>query len=316
MEPSGRLWPNGEFSIGYAVAPGMEKEAEFDDYIEGTLSHLGLSVDSNSHKPKDDGKPRRGTKGLTSHGKKVLRNSVGRLQRLYGKRSLSFVTLTLPDLSYSEHWYVSSNWSNIVRVFFQKLGRRLSSKGLPIHYASCTEMQPGRAKGEEVPALHLHFICVGRNRGRGAWALRPADFREIWASVLHLYVNREFEQRALENVQMVKFDASAYLSKYISKGESMGIPPRSDETGWGLPTAWYNVSALLRQWVLDHVRRCPKLMDAMERACRDGSIAEHCHYFYAGCIDAMNGPGPHYFVGKLKGESMRELLDAIREMSG
>ena len=313
MEPSGTLWPNGEFSIGYAACGGMERELTPSEYAKEWDAPLGLSLPSNSHSYEDTGKPRRGTKGLTSYGKKMLRNCAWRMQRLYGKRRLSFVTLTLPDLTYEEFWRLSTSWAEVCRVFYQKITRELSRLGLPKIYCGCTELQPARTERDEVPALHLHFIVVGRGPGKRAWALSPDDFRYRWKQVIEHYLGRIVDCRAVENVQMVKKDVSAYLSKYLSKGISLAAPPRSDETGWSLPTAWYNVSLSLRQWVKDNCRRHGQLMDMMERAARAGMLDGHCYYFFEGIIEEMTGPGPHYFVGKLKGQSMRELIEVWRE---
>lgn len=305
MEPTGRLWPNGEFTVGYAPCGGMEVLESAEEYAAKWTPPLGSSIPSNSHRHRDGGAAKRGTKGLTSHGKRVLRNAAWRMQRLYGKRSLSFVTLTLPSLSYEEYWNLSTCWSEVVRVFFQKISRALDRKGLPSCYLSCTELQPERTQRDEVPALHLHFVVVGRWRGRGAWAFTPKFFRDSWAEVLELYVGHPVVRDALENVQMVKKDVSAYLAKYMSKGVSMASPPRSDGTGWSLPTCWYNCSIKLRRWVLDNVRRHPRLMEALETACRDGSMDWWSYYWHSGVVEEMTGPGPHYFLGKLKGEAMR-----------
>lgn len=312
MEPCGRLWPNGEFSIGYCVAPGMDCEVTHSEMAKAIDAHLGLSVDSNSHTFKDEGESPRGAKGLTAHGKKVLRNSVQRMQRLYGKKRLSFVTLTLPAVTYEEGWYVSTCWAEIVRVFYQKLGRRLERCGLPTAYVGCTELQQIRADREGHPALHLHFVIVGRHSRYGKWCLSPSDFREMWRSVLGVYLQGERQWSSVENVQQVKKDASAYLSKYVSKGICMERPPRRDETGWSLPTSWYNVSLGLRQWVLLNIRTHPRLMEMMERVCMDGGMGSYCHYYFAGTIEGMPGPGPHYFVGKLKGDDMRDLIEVWR----
>lgn len=312
MKPCGRLWPNGEFSVGYAVAGGAERLKSPSELAQEWVAAIGLSLPSNSHSPKDEGKPKRGSGGLTSHGKKVLRNAVWRMQRLYGKKRLSFVTLTLPSLSFEESWYVSSNWAEIVRVFYQKLGRRLQSRGLPGWFVGCTEMQPKRSGREEHPALHLHFVCVGRKTRYEPWLLSPAEFRGMWASVLSIYIGKERDFRAVENVQQVKRDAAAYLAKYVSKGVSMEQPPRSDETGWSLPTSWYNVSGVLRRWVLDNVRRHPELIEYLEGVAKTGGDGASLHYVHSGVIEGMSGPGPHYYVGKLTGEFMREIIEIWR----
>ena len=307
--PTGRLWPDGQFSIGYAPSGGAELLETPAEYARKWDEPIGLSLASNSHNMRDDGKPRRGTKGMTAHGRKLLKNAVWRMQRLYGKRSLSFLTLTLPGLTYEESWNVSSQWSNIVRVFFQRLGRLLESKGLPTAYASCTELQPGRCEREGHPALHLHIVIVGRWRGRGAWACKPCEFRDCWAAVVQPYLFNQYCWDACENVQGIKKDVSAYLAKYLSKGISMNEPPRSDGTGWGLPTCWYNVSLKLRRWVLDNIRRSPELMELIETTVKSAGLDSVVHYFFAGEIEEMPGPGPHYYVGKFRGDFHRELIE-------
>lgn len=309
MEPTGRLWPNGEFSVGYAPCGGMERLLTPKERADKAVPPIGLSLPSNSHKERDEGAPKRGTKGLTTHGKRVLRNAAWRLQRLYGKKCLSFVTLTLPDVTYEESWYVSSNWAEICRIFYQKLARRLQAAGLPDHYCGCTEMQPARSDREGHPALHLHFVVVGRRTPRQHWSFSPSDFRALWKSVLGRYLPGERDWSAVENCQMVKRDVSSYLSKYLSKGISMDSPPRSDETGWSLPTAWYNCGLRLRRWVLDNIRRDPELMESLEYVATSGATESCCHYCFSGVIEEMAGPGPHYHVGKLRGEFMRELIE-------
>ena len=309
LEPSGRLWPDGQFSIGYAPCGGMEREMSPSEYAEKWMPPLGSSLPSNSHRDVDAGNPKRGQKGITSYGKKVLKNAVWRMQRLYGKRSLSFVTLTLPSITFEESWYVSSNWSEILRVFYQKVVRRLELHGLPRVYAGCTELQPKRSNREEHPALHIHFVVVGRWRSRGAWALSPLDFRTMWMDSVKPYLQGKYSWDAVENVQMVKKDVSAYLGKYISKGVCVGNPPDPMYTGWSLPTSWYNVSLGLRQWVTGNIRRHPSLIEMIEKAATGGYLDEYCHYYFSGDIEEMPGTGPHYFVGKLKGEAMTSLID-------
>ena len=309
VKPCGRLWPNGEFSFGYQPAGGAERLETPSEYASKWDAPLGLAQTSNSHKVQDPGAPRRGTKGLTSYGKKMLRNCVWRMQRLYGKRRLAFVTLTLPDLTYEEHWTVASNWAEIVRVFYQKLGRRLAVRGLPRDYAGCTEMQPTRAEREEVPALHLHFIVVGRRANRESWALHPRDFRRIWASVVGRYVARGKNWSACENVGAVRKDASSYMSKYVSKGCSMAEPPRGDEIFWSLPTAWYNAAHRLKKWVASNTRSHPILMEYLESASIIGFSPEAFHYLNWGTLEKCPGPGPHFCVGRLRGDFQTELLE-------
>ena len=279
------------------------------EWVDKALGHLGSSLPSNSHRDDEVPRPKRGQKGITPYGKKVLKNAVWRMQRLYGKRSLSFVTLTLPSITFEESWYVSSCWSEILRVFYQKVVRELERCGLPRVYAGCTELQPKRCNREEHPALHIHFVIVGRWRSRGKWALSPADFRRLWMESVSPYLQNEYSWEACENVQMVKKDVSAYLGKYLSKGVCVDRVPLPDERGWSLPTCWYNVSLGLRQWVTDSIRRHPTLIEALELAARGGYLEQYCHYYHAGELEYGTGPGPHYFVGKLEGDAMKSIID-------
>lgn len=305
LRPAGKLWPNGEFSVGYSRAGTKEKELSPSEYAREWGTPLGLALPSNSHTTKDEGAPKRGTKGLTSDGRRMVRNAVWRIQRLRGKECLSFVTLTLPRVTFEEGWYVSSNWAEIVRVFYQKLGRRLESVGGPKLWAGVTECQPRRMQREGHPALHLHFVIVGRLNRYSDWFFSPSDIRELWVSVLKLYIPEERDWSRVENVQRVKADASAYMAKYLSKGTEGDIVIRSDETGWSLPTAWYNLNASLRRWVRENIRTDTSMMELLESLAVTTDTGECCHYFYSGSIEASPGLMVPYLTGKLRGESMR-----------
>ena len=314
MEPCGSLWPNGEFSIGYSPCGGMERLETAEEYAAKWTPPLGLALDSNSHTFKDEGTSPRGTKGMTPHGKRVLRNAVAVMERKFGPKNMTFATLTLPKLTYEEFWNVSSNWSEIARVFYQKLSRALKRNGLSGAYAGCTELQPSRSGREEVPALHIHCVFMGRRRKGQPWALHPVRIRSIWSSVVQMYLWHEYDWSASENVQAIRKSAASYLAKYVSKSAAIDCEIRKDCTGWTLPTCWYNVSQALRRYVLGRVRVHPELMDAMEKMCTSGLMGRYCEYVFAGTIDSMRGPGPHYFVGKLTDDSYRELTKYWREV--
>ena len=312
LEPTVRLWPNGQFSLGYSPAGGMERHLTPQEWADRVSSPLDLTPPSNSHSDRDSGKPRRGSGGMTSYGRKLLRNSVWLMQRNHGKRRLAFCTLTLPPMEYGEFWAVSSNWAEIVRVFYQRLGRLLESRGLPKDYAGCTEMQPGRSEREGVPALHLHFVIVTRRRGHKGFSLRPCELREIWASVVGRYVWGDYCWDRCENMQVVKSDASAYLSKYLSKGSPVGEPPRSDETGWSLPTAWYNVALRVKREVVRGIRRCPALAQLMEEIIRTRSDRS-AFWFLEQVVGEgeMSGKILGYY-GHMKGPHMRDVVEVSR----
>jgi hypothetical protein len=312
VAPAGALWPNGEFTIGYSPGGCFEQELSVSEYLDRVLSPLGLSHPSNSHSDLLEEKAKRGQKGLTSHGKRVLRNSVWRLQRLYGKKSLAFCTLTLPGCEFETAWDINSDWSRIVRVFFQKLGRHMEAAGLPKHYVSVTEIQPERSAGVEFPVLHLHFVIVTRYKHERSFRMAPGELRWIWASVVGPYFPDQEFWGAVENMQVIKRDAAAYMAKYFSKAQPPSIPVNDPERGWHFPTAWYNVSLSLRQWVQSNIRKDSRMLELIESAIRAGG-GEDCFYYCHGMnIDGMPGPGPHAYVGKLMPDLHKDLIEIWR----
>ena len=316
MKPSGKLWPNGEFTLGYSEAGGRELELTPAEYAELLgCTPLGLSIPPNSHKERDEGAPKRGSGGLTSDGMRMVRCGVELMERKYGRKNLSFLTLTLPEVTFEEGWNVSSNWSEICRIFYQKLGRRMEAKLLPKTWVGVTELQERREKREGHPCLHLHIILVGRQRGQRGWAFSPGEFREMWASVCGSYLFQEKEWSACENVQMVRYSAGGYLSKYMSKGVG-GVPPRGDETGWSLPTAWYNMPSRMRRYIRENVRKDRDLMELLETFVKLPNAESCCHYLYYGELSLSSGTTIQYVVGKVRREFMREILDIWRESKG
>lgn len=314
MEPSGQLWPNGEFTVGYAPCGGLEQLETPSEYAAKWDNPLGLALASNSHRAKNPDDAPRGTKGLTSYGRRLVRNSVEMLERAYGVTNISFVTLTLPKLEFEEYWNVSTNWAQIVRVYYQALGRLLGDKLLPRFYAGVTELQPKRTAEEGVPALHVHHVFVGRRRNEKGWRVHPAQIREIWKRAVQRYLWNDYDWDQSEQVEAVRHTAAGYLSKYMSKGEEGEHELCRAGTGWSLPTGWYNVSLPLKRKVTEKIRRDPAIIEGIEKTAKGGNIQEWCEYFFAGVIEEMPGEGPHYFVGKLKREAMESLIEYWRAL--
>lgn len=273
-----RIWEDGTFSFGYVPFNMKEYEAipepplydgETSDMLRmciethgldetlkymrthpeayktrTTYGELGLSDVPKSHSEKLN----RGRAGITTHGKKLVRNAALRLERECGNFLLSFVTLTIPGISAEGALVVCENWGEIVRVFQQRLKRRLQSKGLPGEMVGCTEVQENRFAATNVVALHLHLVFQGRQFGMN-WALTPTDIRGMWKDVLSPYlkgVEQELYWDACENVQRVRKSASGYLGKYMSKGikackQIVDVYPEIV-----LPKCWYICTNSLR----------------------------------------------------------------------
>lgn len=312
MAPSGTLWPNGEFTMGYAHAGGDEPLESAAEYAEKWDAPIDLSHPVNSHMDTEIEKKKRGQGGLTAYGKRLIRNSVYAMERVYRKRQLAFCTLTYPDCPKWKAWSIATDWSRIVKVFFQKLGRHLKDAGLPVDYVSVTEMHPERSERDEAPYLHLHFVIVTRLKNEKGFRISPGELRWIWASVIGWHFPEQSYWGSVENMSVVRKSASNYMAKYVAKSSVRPEPVISSETGWSLPTAWYNISMRVKRWVKARCYRSTEVMTLIERAAVMGMGELAFEYLFAGEIPEMSGPGPHFWVGKLRPGPMQEIIEIYR----
>lgn len=261
-----KQFPNGEFTIGY-VPPkkfdleGLErpdrprhgqqwwwqdpekwKQFTCNEIIkEEQAPPLEYTHPPNSRK--------RGLTGITTHGSRLVRNAAYMLQKRYGHKCLSFLTLTMPSLTREEYICTATQWSSIVKRITEEITRELRRHGLSGNVVGVTEVQSKRLRKKWGLGLHLHLVFCGRKRPNMAWAISHLWFRECWLRVLSRAVGRRVESSNCENVVMVKRDASAYLGKYLTKGKqviSEVIEQYGEEC---IPSAWYTCSLKLRNAV-------------------------------------------------------------------
>lgn len=261
----GKCWPNGEFGLGFQkrvdMSQRVKKTRSYFDNPKGekerafacrmalaqrwcnetgqTIAPLGLSPHTNSHK-----RAKRGLKGISSYGRKMVRNGAYHLQRRYGCSRLSFLTVTVPSVTPAESAKLSQNWSEIVRKYLQSLGRLLQRRSMPAEIVGCTEIQELRTARDGVLGLHLHLVFVGR-AVRGSWVVSYKDARRLWKREIERVLGREVDCSSTENMERVKHDAEQYLGKYMSKGiKSIAVLV---EMGWGdcLPSAWWSMTRTL-----------------------------------------------------------------------
>lgn len=209
-------------------------------------STLGSSIVANSHRLP------RGQNGISSNARLLVRNGALLLQRLYGNKHLSFLTLTLPTTSTADNQRITEKWSEIVRVFIQWLGRRLRSHGLDGEIVGCVEIQEERSEWQEgILGLHLHLVFRGRLPYK-AWVMKPGDIREEWAKCIKnvLPITGEgYYYGAVENLQPVRKDAGRYLGKYLSKGIKAVLRFKTLYPDHRLPSCWSVCTSALRHAV-------------------------------------------------------------------
>lgn len=273
---SARIFPNGEFGVGFVPQRGISAkerkydadrryadqnaeiiaDIEIDDtlpegykytrrYVPATPPKLGIGAKSSQPRP------RYGLKGITGYGRKMLRNAGTLLDKAcqgqYNRRMV-MGTVTLPSYSSDTMKRIAENWGDIVRVFFQRLKRIYARYRYGFYYASCTEIQPARLETHREVGLHLHFLFISIRLGRGKWVVGDNDIRRIWRAVIENYLGKD-DKSVNPNYrrEMVNKSSAAYIAKYMSKGGDQ-IREVMEEFGEEyLPKQWWSMDAGTRK---------------------------------------------------------------------
>ena len=250
LTPSGRLWPNGEFSQGYKRTQGDERldmRPLADSWGDeggggGDIPPLDLDSVTNSHKTTRQ----RGELGITTYGRRMLRNGIHILKETFPNHPLTFGTLTIPALPGDARRELAGNWAEVVRQTIQWLSRELSRKGLPPMILSCSEIQPSRLENGGGAYLHLHLVWLNPPKRREGWGVDADRLRSFWDKLLERITDIPDLPSANIDLQWVKGDISRELSKYLSKGSSVLSRAAADLGIENMPRTWWNMSKALR----------------------------------------------------------------------
>lgn len=233
------------------------------DYLKesGAPSSLGLSAVINSRSPRKKpgriaGKPaaRRGSKGITSYGKKMIRSGVTLIAERCDRRCLTFGTATLPALSPEDMRKVALKWSRIQNRFMEKITRRLKRRGLLQAYVVVTEIQIFRWEKWGQLGLHLHWVCQGRETIWSDWVLTPSEVAQMWADTLAREIGHSVDTRSAIRLEVPRTSPAKELSKYLSKGSKVVEAVKAAGKGDELPTAWWGASQALKREVKSRIR--------------------------------------------------------------
>lgn len=241
------------------------KEAEYrydecDRLVQSAQSAgealMGLSGVTICH-TKLSRRKKRGSKGITSRGKKMVKSAASLLEDRNGRGRLSLICCTLPsvaddgipsltNVSADEFEHLVLNWPEIERQFWQKVKRRLEFYGLPTDYVAVTEVQENRffGKRREI-ALHIHGLLCGRHPGKD-WSISVAEFRAIWESIISNFIGRPISLPAGTQIDGLRKSCKAELGKYLSKGCKITQAIIDAGKGHMLPKSWYRLSKSLR----------------------------------------------------------------------
>jgi hypothetical protein len=279
-----RLWPNGEIAIWkqktfkpepLVIAPDQSrtdfKMARFRLHLtERSLeAAIAVALGLSSHPIFDklegaviDGgetllKPRekKGKRGITSYGKRMVRNAAHLLEQLGGKARCVFATVTVPALPVEKMRPIHQEWGEVCERYRLILKRTLQDQGLSGEVVTVSEIQEKRYEKTGLPVLHLHSVFIGVKKC-GRFAISTEQHDDMWYRALNVAVDVERAECSVGcNLQRVKKSTAAYLGKYLSKGGK--AVERAIEDGFGswLPDHWWNCSRSLRRKVKAQTRR-------------------------------------------------------------
>jgi len=286
----GRIWPNGNFSLG--LGPVGQAAIEFEEDDSNKLARYGDSGDMNaaiaaltssnalnSH-TECEPSPQRGLKGITGFGQQMLRSGCYLLERDYGNSDLCFATLTVPSLSREGRQRLAANWSELVRQFVQFVTRRLAAAGRPTKVAGCTEIQTARLQSRSEGYLHLHAVWPSHsNAASQLWAVEWADLREWWERALIRFSGEQLPHHPRVELAPVKKSAERYMGKYLSKGSGEALEEFVADLGEeSVPSTWWFMSADLRHQVKSETARGPNtgtlLYAVVQQALSEGDLGD------------------------------------------
>lgn len=272
---------------------------------------MGLSAPINSHKSKR----KRGSKGVTSYAKRMIRSAGAILEERHGRKNLTLGTCTVPTLAPEEHVKVCESWSELSRQFFQELQRLLERKGLDTDYVQVTEIQEKRFEKWGQVAPHLHWVIQGKKSVRDSWAIAPIEVRQIWERLLGNLLGRLVDGSAATRIENPRKSLAGELGKYISKGSKVISAITKAGKGHLLPSAWWGAAKPLKQEIKQRLientgELAEFLVDNLEKLRAAGKI--WFTYIYQQWIDPISGKELERcvgVVGRLMNQSvLKELL--------
>ena len=193
-------------------------------------------VESSPSPPKPS---RKRLKSMTRNMARNIRQGVFMLEQMYSKDTLSFLTLTLPDLCAEDLAKCCERWDYMTDQILKWLRKRVEKHGIEFQYVYCTEIQTKRLQKRNEYAPHLHCVFRGRSGKKAPWVITPKQIRQAWKSIISSVVGHaDFRADSLENIQRIKYSAARYLSKYLSKGNCCLPIDLENEPARGLRTQW------------------------------------------------------------------------------
>lgn len=342
--PMGRMWPNGEFSLGYAVdgvATTDEENTSFfrggrfmsagelDERLTGMeellaeqarfysmtaqagIVGLTLSNALNSHERSEPVKY--GLHGITGHGAKMLRSSCWLLEECLGKDDVVMVTLTVPTLVQESRQILAQRWGRVVNRLVQYLSRELLSAGRTPVIAGCVEIQSMRLEKYQQGYLHLHLVCPKWSNNGGGFAVKAGALRTWWKAEIERTIGCQLTVLPRVETAQVYSSVEGYLGKYLSKGGGDELAAFIGDLGESaVPGQWWFMSSRMRDVVKSRTAQGANVgavLDALVNHLLDQGTGEGFEYIRHIDCDFSGHPVTVGWVGRLSPELAAELRE-------
>lgn len=272
---AGKLYPNGEITIGYCKPKSARDgtvrlddrhyEQQLIEQERVVINRMAVSLQERwekGYQPCDrvkKARARRGSNGISAMARRKVKSACYLLEKKYGRRRLGFLTLTIPNGDWmTESWI--ENWPDILRKTLQEIRRELKRQKLPTQIVGVVEIQMGRFRKTGMAVPHLHLVYVCKHKAKGAFRISASKFRAIWKRVLINESKRHLEEDCLDclesiewnasvDCQVVKKSAEGYLGKYLTKGKKDIESLKENDDKAIIPTAWYTIDTILGRQV-------------------------------------------------------------------
>jgi hypothetical protein len=183
-----------------------------------------------------------GWKGLTTNGKRCIRDAGAVLDEEYGTLGFFTVTLTDETAMVANRAQVADFQSRLLYT----IRRELERLGLPPMVLIVAEMHPNRWIPDNSPIPHWHGIVKLSHRPYDDWIFRKENFNH---AVLQAYEMAFGHKRGhTQRLQLLpqKTGCAKYLSPYMSKGGSDVEALRGTWQGRMVPSQWWTWTGELR----------------------------------------------------------------------
>jgi hypothetical protein len=341
--PSGRIWPNGEFTLGYSFDGEESGEVEdwawtggagglgvdeLDERLEClhgwldcvqrvnavdsaiALHILTLSNASISHKPLT--RTQKGLKGLSGYGTKMIRSGCFLLEEKLGKEDCVMITLTVPTVGRDARRKIAQHWGSITNRLLQYLTRELVKAGRSPAVIGCVEIQTGRLEKFQQAYLHLHLVCPAHSNTGGQWAVDVRDLRAWWGKCLERHIGTSLPHLPRVETAIVEKSVEGYLGKYLSKGTGEDLDAFIQDLGSDcIPAQWWFASAPMKAAIKSNTatgRNCGCLLDSLVNHLLEQGAGDGFEYIRHVDCDFNGLPVTVGYVGRLSPELRSEIF--------